>query len=250
MSQPEHVVLADAPALATDVAARTVAVLGAALEARDIAHLVVTGGSILDAVLAELADPARLDWSRVHVWWGDERFVDADSEDRNDQAVRVGFLEKIAFAPGKVHPVPSTSSGMSLDEAAAWYGQELDRAGGDRPFRTRGEAFFDVLLLGVGPDGHVASLFPRHPAQQLDGASAVAVVDSPKPPPLRVSLTWPVLNSSRHVGLLAAGEEKAEAVARAHEGIDPWEVPASSVRGLESTTWYLDESSATGLRKG
>ncbi|UQN30836.1 6-phosphogluconolactonase [Brachybacterium kimchii] len=234
---------------ADDVAAR----LAEAISARGEAHLVVTGGTIgtatADALPVAFVEH-EVDPAAVHVWWGDERFVDADSEDRNDQSVRVGFLEKIAFAPGKVHPVPSTSSGMSLDEAAAWYGQELDRAGGDRPFRTRGEAFFDVLLLGVGPDGHVASLFPRHPAQQLDGASAVAVVDSPKPPPLRVSLTWPVLNSARHVGLLAAGAEKADAVARAHRGIDPWEVPASSVRGLESTTWYLDESSATGLRKG
>ncbi|PWH05763.1 6-phosphogluconolactonase [Brachybacterium endophyticum] len=228
---------------ADDVAAH----LAEAISARGEAHLVVTGGTIGTATAEAL--PAafsehEVDPEAVHVWWGDERFVDAESEDRNHQAVRTGFLEKIAFASGKLHPIPSTSSGMSLDEAAAWYGQELDRAGGDRPFRTRGEAFFDVLLLGVGPDGHIASLFPRHPSQQLDGASAVAVVDSPKPPPLRISLTWPVLNSSRHVALLAAGEGKAQAVADAHRGIAPWEVPASSVRGLETTTWYLDAAAA------
>jgi glucose-6-phosphate dehydrogenase assembly protein OpcA len=228
---------------ADDVAAR----LAEAIAERGEAHLVVTGGTIGTATAEAL--PAafvehEVDAEAVHVWWGDERFVDAESEDRNDQSVRAGFLDKIEFSPARVHPVPSTASGMSLEEAAAWYGQELDRAGGDRPFRTRGEAFFDVLLLGVGPDGHVASLFPRHPAQQLDGASAVAVTDSPKPPPLRISLTWPVVNSARHVALLAAGEGKAEAVAHAHEGIDPWEVPASSVRGLESTTWYLDAAAA------
>ena len=87
-------------------------------------------------------------------------------------------------------------------------------AGGDQPFRTRGRAFFDVLWLGMGPDGHVASLFPEHPAQRTFGVSAVAVEDSPKPPPERISLTWPVLNSARHVGLLVAGADAVSAMLR------------------------------------
>ena len=116
--------------------------------------------------------------------------------------------------------------------------------GGDEPFRTRGRAFFDVLMLGVGPDGHIASLFPEHRDQRQVGASATGVTDSPKPPSERISLTWPVLNSSRHVALLVAGAEKAGAVRDGHRGIDPWKVPASAVRGLDSTTWFLDAAAA------
>ena len=161
--------------------------------------------------------------------------------------MRASFVEALGIPAHRVHPMPSTSSGMGLDDAAAWYGQQLDMAGGDVPFHTRGRAFFDVLLLGVGPDGHIASLFPEHPDQKETTLTASAVRDSPKPPPERITLTWPAVNSARHVVLLAAGAEKAEAVARAHADIDPWACPSSAVRGLESTTWYLDEDSASGL---
>ncbi len=162
--------------------------------------------------------------------------------------VRASLLDVLREEHGlparNVHVMPSPADGMSLEDAAAWYGQQLDQTGGDEPFRTRGQAFFDVLLLGVGPDGHIASLFPQHPAQEKVLGSAVAVTGSPKPPSQRISLTWPVLNSARHVALLVAGAEKAEAVRAAHDGVDPWEVPASAVRGLESTTWVLDEAAA------
>ena len=191
---------------------------------------------------------AGVDVSRLHIWWGDERFVDPDSSDRNEVGVRDPLLEPLQEAglPARnIHVMPSPADGMSLDDAAAWYGQQLDLSGGDEPFRTRGRAFFDVLMLGVGPDGHVASLFPEHPDQRQVGATAVAVTGSPKPPPERISLTWPVLNSARHVALLVAGEEKAAAVAAAHGPIEPWTVPASAVRGLHSTTWFLDRAAAS-----
>jgi glucose-6-phosphate dehydrogenase assembly protein OpcA len=248
--EPTDVVASDADSLVLRIAADVAAQVGSAIAERGEAQLVVTGGGlgtkVGNALASAFADRG-VDAGAVHVWWGDERFVEPGSTERNDEGIREGFLEAAGLDPAKVHRVPGTASGMSLEEAAAWYGQQLDQAGGDTPFRTRGLAFFDALLLGVGPDGHVASLFPEHPAQKDDGASAIAVTDSPKPPPERVSLTWPVLNSARHVLLLAAGAEKADAVARAHGEINPWEVPASSVRGLESTTWYLDEASAAGL---
>ena len=251
--EPTDRVLADAAAVAATAAEDAAARLREAQDERGTAHLVVTGGTV--GVLAANALPAALEAAGVslealHLWWGDERFVGPDDEDRNAVQVRAGLLEPLQAAglpERNVHLVPSTADGMSLSEAAAWYGQQLDAAGGDEPFRTRGRAFFDVLWLGVGPDAHVASLFPGHPAQASTSASAIPVEDSPKPPPLRVSLSWPVLNSSRHVGLLVAGAEKSEAVARAHGDIDPQQVPASSVRGLVSTTWFLDEAAASGL---
>ncbi|MFC7463797.1 6-phosphogluconolactonase [Brachybacterium sp. GCM10030252] len=246
-------VLEDASTVATAAAEAVASQLADALAQRQAAHLVVTGGSVgtkTAAALPGALSSAGADVSRLHIWWGDERFVDTDSSDRNEVAVRSSFLEPLQEAglPARnIHVMPSPADGMSLDEAAAWYGQQLDQAGGDEPFRTRGRAFFDVLLLGVGPDGHVASLFPEHPDQRQAGASAVAVTNSPKPPPERISLPWPVLNSSRHVAFLVAGGDKAEAVARAHGEIDPWPVPASAVRGLESTTWFLDSAAAEKL---
>ncbi len=248
---PQDVVVADAEAVARTAATATAEQLAAALEKRPVAHLVLTGGTV--GTLTAAAMPAALveagvDVARLHLWWGDERFVEPDSEERNEVGVRASLLDVLREEHGlparNVHVMPSPADGMSLEDAAAWYGQQLDQTGGDEPFRTRGQAFFDVLLLGVGPDGHIASLFPQHPAQEKVLGSAVAVTGSPKPPSQRISLTWPVLNSARHVALLVAGAEKADAVRAAHDGVDPWEVPASAVRGLESTTWVLDEAAA------
>ena len=249
--EPRDVVGPDADAVAAAAASATAAQLAAALTERPQAHLVLTGGTVgtkTAAALPEALLAAGVDCSRLHLWWGDERYVDPDSEERNEVGVRESLLAPLQDRAGlparQIHVMPSPADGMSLDDAAAWYGQQLDQMGGDEPFRTRGRAFFDVLLLGVGPDGHIASLFPEHPGQRRVSASATGVTDSPKPPPERISLTWPVLNSARHVALLVAGAEKAGAVRDGHRGIDPWSVPASAVRGLETTTWFLDEAAA------
>ncbi|MDN6329805.1 MAG: 6-phosphogluconolactonase [Brachybacterium sp.] len=249
--EPQDVVGPDADAVAAAAASAAAAQLAAALRERPQAHLVLTGGTVgtkTAAALPESLRAAGVDCSRLHLWWGDERYVDSDSAERNEVAVRESLLaplqEKAGLPARHVHVMPSPADGMSLEDAAAWYGQQLDQMGGDEPFRTRGRAFFDVLLLGVGPDGHIASLFPEHPGQRRVRASATGVTDSPKPPPERISLTWPVLNSARHVALLVAGAEKAGAVRDGHGQIDPWLVPASAVRGLQTTTWYLDEAAA------
>ncbi|HLQ81706.1 MAG TPA: 6-phosphogluconolactonase, partial [Brachybacterium sp.] len=213
--EPRDVVGPDADAVAAAAATATAAQLATALEERPQAHLVLTGGTVgtrTAAALPEALDAAGVDCSRLHLWWGDERYVEPDSEERNEVGVRetlLAPLQERGLPARHIHVMPSPADGMSLDDAAAWYGQQLDQMGGDEPFRTRGRAFFDVLLLGVGPDGHIASLFPEHPGQRRVSASATGVTDSPKPPPERISLTWPVLNSARHVALLVAGAEKA-----------------------------------------
>ena len=252
--EPRDVVSTDADGVAAAAATAAARQLVVALEERPLAHLVLTGGTVGTTTAAALPGAllaAGVDVTRLHLWWGDERFVDPDSAERNEVAVRTALLEELRRKAGlperNIHVMPSPADGMSLEEAAAWYGQHLDQMGGDEPFRTRGQAFFDVLLLGVGPDAHVASLFPQHPDQRQVTSSAVAVTDSPKPPAERISLTWPVLNSARHVALLVAGQEKAAAVRAAHGTIDPWEVPASAVRGLETTTWFLDTAAASEL---
>ena len=149
---------------------------------------------------------SEVDWGRVVLWWGDERFVAPDSPDRNAGQARAAFADRLAFDPAKVHEVPSTADSSSVEDAAAAYSAQL---------REHGAGSFEVLMLGVGPDGHVASLFPGSPQLDADDQVAVGVTASPKPPPERVSLTFGALNRSRSVWFLVSGEGKAGAVARA-----------------------------------
>lgn len=170
-----------------------------------VPSVVLTGGRIADTIHRAVADRAarvEVDWSRVDWWWGDERFVAADSPDRNEGQVRRALLDHVGVDPDRVHAMPSPDGGLDLEDAARAHGQELLEFG---PVR------FDLTMLGLGPDGHVASLFPGHPA--LDRIGLVAgVVDSPKPPPERITFTVPTLNRSARTWLLASGPEKAAAV--------------------------------------
>ncbi len=244
MSTPEVVRFPDAPTLARATADRVVGVLQAALERGD-AHLVVTGGGILEKVLAELARPDALDWSHVHVWWGDERYVPSDSDDRNDRPAMSLLFDQVPVDPARLHRMPAADAGFGDDvEAAAdSYAAELAAAapeGADVPV-------FDVILLGVGPDGHCASLFPGRPGTRVLDASVIAVHDSPKPPPTRLSLTFPALDAADQVWFVASGEGKAEAVARAVGGAPREEVPSAGPRGRSGTVWLVDEDAASQL---
>lgn len=242
-SEPEVVVEADADQLAANTSARATVALAAAVEARGVAHLVITGGGILEAVLAAMAEPTGLDWSRVHVWWGDERYVPADSDDRNELPARAELLDHVPVAADHVHPMPTSDAGFAtVEDAAAAYAAELSgfAAEGDVPH-------FDVVLLGIGPDGHCASLFPGHPGTRITDRPVIGVHDSPKPPPTRVSLTFPALDAANEVWVIASGDGKADAAARALGGADRFDVPSAGPRGRERTLWLLDEAAASKL---
>jgi len=186
-----------------------------------------------------MGSSSEVDWSRVVVWWGDERFVAAGSDGRNARQARAGFLDVLPFDPAKVHEIPSTDHAASVEEAATAYSAQM---------REHGAGSLEVLMLGMGPDGHVASLFPGHPQLDVDDRVAVGVTDSPKPPPERVSLTFAALNRSRSVWFLVSGEEKAGAVARALDpATDVHEIPAAGVTGELETIWFLDRASASQL---
>ena len=172
-------------------------------------QIVLTGGTIAETLhreLARLSPGAGVDWANVVVWWGDERFVEASSPDRNARQAREALLDQVGTDPANVHEIPSSSEVGSAEEAAAAYAETL---------RRHGQGDFTVLMLGIGPDAHVASLFPHHPALGREDEATVAVHDSPKPPPDRVSLTYPTLNRAEEVWFLASGEGKAQAVAAA-----------------------------------
>ena len=236
MSSPRIEVHDDAAALASAVAGALVSRLAAAqAEGRD-PHVALTGGSIAGAIHHEVAGvPSDIDWSKVDFWWGDERFVPRDSSDRNAGAARAAFLDPVGVDPSRVHEVGSSDDFATVAEAADAYGREI---------RIHGTGAFEVVMLGVGPDGHVASLFPGHTTLDVEDEIAVPVPDSPKPPLERVSLTFAALNRTRATWLVVSGAEKADAVAKALAGGD---VPAARVGGTEETVWFLDRAAASAL---
>jgi 6-phosphogluconolactonase len=244
MTAPEIVVRPDAGALARTVAEQLVARLAAAQATTGTASVVLTGGGVGIAVLEQVAALASgVDWSAVDVWWGDERFVPAGDDDRNEKAARRALLDVVGVPDERVHAMPPSDGPFAEPEdAAAWYAGELAAAaepGRDLPR-------FDVLLLGIGPEGHTASIFPESPAAH-DERPVFAVRDCPKPPPTRVSLGFTAINTADEVWLVIAGEEKAPAVARAVAGASPVELPAAGVHGVRSTRWLLDAAAATQL---
>jgi 6-phosphogluconolactonase len=246
---PEVVVAEAGDELATSTAARVITLLGGAVQARSEAHLVVTGGGILEQVLGAIAaapDRDAVDWSRVHVWWGDERYVPADSDDRNDRPALALLFDHVAVDPARLHRMPASDAGFGDDvEAAAdSYAAELVAAGpGDGAVPA-----FDVILLGLGPDGHCASLFPGHPGTRVLDAAVIGVHDSPKPPPTRLSLTFPALDAAREIWFIASGDGKAHAVAQALGGASREQVPSAGPRGRERTLWLIDRAAAAEIR--
>ncbi|MEO7752521.1 MAG: 6-phosphogluconolactonase [Terracoccus sp.] len=239
---PEVSVADDKTSLAADIAERLVGAAEAALAERGRCHLVMTGGSMGSALIAALAerdDRARVDWAQVDIWWGDERYLPAGDPDRNDTQNDEAGLSGLGLDQARVHRIAGPDTSGSAEESADTYSAEV---------RGDGSGAFDVVILGVGPDGHVASLFPHHPAQRTTDAIAIAVHDSPKPPPDRVSLTFECLERSREVWFVVAGSDKAEAVAAAlTPGADRWDVPASGPRGSDATRWLLDADAAARL---
>lgn len=240
------VVLPDADALARSTASRLLLALVDAQSQHSPVHIVLTGGGAGTATLAAAAvDPLAelVDWSAVHLWWGDERFLPTGDPERNETGARAALIDPLGdrLPVDHVHPVPGPGPATpDADSAARAYGAEL------AAWAPAGEQLprFDVLLLGVGPDAHVASLFPGLSGPRVADALVVGVHDSPKPPPLRVSLTFPAIRTAAQVWLVAAGAEKAAAVASALRGAAPEQVPAAGAVGREQTLWLLDAAAA------
>jgi 6-phosphogluconolactonase len=225
------------------VAARFLTKLVDLLEERDQVHVALTGGTAgTDVLRAVAASPMRdgIDWTRVQFWWGDERFVPKDDPDRNERQAREALLSSLPTPEENIHPFPASDEVPDLDEAAAVYAAELKRAANGDALAPR----FDITFLGVGPDGHIASLFPG--GNGHDGPTPViGVRNAPKPPPNRLSLTLPVLNSSVRVWMVLAGAEKASALGLALAGVSPNEVPAAGVQGRKRTVYFVDQAAAS-----
>jgi len=245
------VVHADDATVAQAVAARLVTRIVDVQAARGFASVVLTGGSIVNHSLAAVAGSAlrdTVDWARLDLWWGDERFLPEGDPDRNETQARTALLDSVALDPRRVHPMPARSATLRRPEdAAAAYARLLRDA--SRPEDHGPVPTFDLVVLGIGPDGHVASLFPEHPALYADGA-VVGVRGAPKPPPERVTLTLESINAARQVWLVATGEGKAKAVRMALSGAGPVQIPAAGVAGRSQTLWLLDRAAASALPRG
>lgn len=213
---------ADAPELVTATASEIFEFISTALTAKKICHVALTGGTLgtdlAQALVARLNSTG--DLSGLHLWLSDERFVDAGSPLRN-----IGMLRDLTNKTIVVHPVLSNDSGKTVVDAATNYQKDLN------------EVVLDLCVLGLGPDGHVASLFPNQ-WDFKDQSKVVAIINSPKPPSQRVSLSMSFINQSEQVWIVAAGDSKATAVTQVLES-DP-KIPASYVEGRQLTRLIVD----------
>ncbi|WP_066950196.1 6-phosphogluconolactonase [Streptomyces lushanensis] len=253
MSAPQVVVHRDKELMAQAAAARLITKVVDAQAARGSASVVLTGGRNGNGLLAALsAAPARdaIDWTRLDLWWGDERFLPEGDPERNITQAREALLDSVPLDPSRVHAMLASDGpyGSDVEAAAAAYATEL--AAASRPEDHGPVPTFDVLMLGVGPDTHVASLFPELPGVRETERTVVAVHGAPKPPPTRISLTLPAIRAAHEVWLLAAGEDKAKAAEIALSGAGEIQAPAAGAYGRSRTLWLLDAAAASGLPRG
>ncbi len=244
------VVFDDRRSLVAGVAERFVDLLAGLLVVKSVAHVALTGGTVGAEILAAIGSSPRtgsVDWNRVEFWWGDERWLPAGDPERNDTLADLGLLDRLvaegALDPARIHRMPASDGPFDLDGAAEHYAEELAR----HAPTGAGVPQFDLVFLGVGPDGHVASLFPGRDGIRVTVPTVIPVRESPKPPPERLSLTLPAINSADRVWLCLAGGDKAAALGLALAGANPGEVPAAGVAGRTRTVFFVDRDAATAV---
>lgn len=250
MPAADIAVHANPDVLAAAVAARLVTKLVDLQASGTTPKIVLTGGGTGIAVLEQLrASVARdaVDWGKVEFYWGDERFVPPDDPERNEKQAREALLDHVPVDPAKVFPMGAdTGSGPTGAEAAAEAYAEILRQAA-RPEDHGPVPSFDVLMLGMGGEGHTASVFPHSPAVYETERTVVAVHGCPKPPPTRVSLTLPAIRRAAEVWIMTTGESKAAAVAMALGGAGEVAIPVAGAQGRRRTRWLLDRAAAAKL---
>ncbi len=242
--EPRVHIHADKPTLASAVASRFIAKVIDLVDEFGEANVVLTGGTMGEAVMVAIREsPAaeRVAWGRVNIWWGDERWLPSGDPERNETIARRALLDHVPINPERVHAMPASDAGLSLDDAAAQYAATIAAASPSHLALPP----FDIVFLGVGPDGHVASLFPGAPGVRERDALVIPVRNSPKLPPERLSLTFPVINSAARVWMVLAGTDKASALGLALAGASVDEVPVAGVRARRTTIFWVDQDAAS-----
>jgi 6-phosphogluconolactonase len=238
-SQVQLEILADPEALARRVADWLLAISTARV---GVFTLALSGGGTPRRLYELLSGPPYHDvfpWNRTHLFWGDERFVPRNDESSNYRMVREAMLSRAPIPAANIHPVQT--EGLTPDAAASDYQRELKSFyGAERLDRAR--PLFDVTLLGLGPDGHTASLFPGTAVLEERERWVAAVVG---PKPARITLTYPALESSRHVAFLVAGKDKREILSR-FQRREPT-LPAARLRPIGTLHLFADIAAAQDL---
>lgn len=233
----------DKAALAGSVAARFITKIIDVLDDLGEANVCLTGGTMGAAVLEAInSSPARdsVDWNRITFWWGDERYLPVGDPERNDTQSRAALLNHLTLDAAQIKSMPAPGEQADIEQAARYYEQQLAEAANDGGRYPR----FDITFLGVGPDGHIASLFPDHDAIHEIERTVVAETNSPKPPPQRLTLTLPVINASDRIWLVLAGSDKASALGLALAGANINDVPAAGAEGRRRTVFFVDKQAA------
>lgn len=236
-----HCVFPDAERLAAAATARWIALCHTALAARGVFHVALSGGSTpkrLYQWLARSDQQAVIDWTRVQLWFGDERAVPPEHADSNYRMVRETLLDHIAIPPQNVHRMQADPTRIEQD--AADYAAQLRQL----PQDDTGMPVFDLMLLGIGPDGHTCSLFPDTPILR-ERARSVAAVYVPRLDSWRLSLTYPVLDAARQLLFLVAGPDKASMLRQVCRGEAA--VPVQDIHPRGEVEWYLDAAAAAEL---
>ena len=222
----------DSASVAKAVAEDLYSFVSTQLASKERVDIALTGGTVGIASLAASSnlDFNALDLSRLHIWWGDERYVEAESPDRNAKQANDAWLKKLNIPSSNIHQFPALAEGVSVEDAAKAFNSFFEATG----------ISFDLMLMGMGPDGHIASLFPGRNAGDSN-LGVVAEPNSPKFPPERLSFSYRVINSARQIWFTVAGSDKAESVSVVF-GDNPEQLPAGRVSGKEKTVWYIDQT--------
>lgn len=223
--------------VALQAAREIIETLEPVLAKHGIANIALTGGTagiLTLATLAEQPDLERLDLRKVHFWWGDERYVELASPDRNAVQARQALFAKIALSESNIHEFPASDNSSDLLGAREMFVEQITQHFG------KALPAFDLVILGMGPDGHIASLFPGHELLS-DGQVIVAESNSPKPPAERLSLSYSVINASAKIVFVVSGLDKSEAISQVHT-IENCELPAAKISALGETIWFVDQA--------
>ncbi|PSR85002.1 6-phosphogluconolactonase [Actinidia chinensis var. chinensis] len=238
--------------LSTDLAAYVAELSEVSVKERGVFTIALSGGSLIGLMgkLCEAPYNKTVDWAKWYIFWADERVVAKSHSDSNYKLAKDALLTKVPIVPSHVH---SINDSVSAEQAAKDYEfiiRQLVKTRVISVSETSDCPKFDLVLLGMGPDGHVASLFPNHSVLNEKDEWVTFITDSPKPPPERITFTMPVINSASDVAVVATGIGKAKAVHSAINNVGPdcLSLPARMVQPTNGKlVWFLDKAAASKL---
>lgn len=238
--------------LCTDLADYIAELSEVSVKERGVFAIALSGGSLISLMgkLCEAPYNKTVDWAKWYIFWADERVVAKNHADSNYKLGKDGLLSKVPVVPSHVHSINDTVSAEKAAEDYEFVIRQLVRTRVISVSDISDCPKFDLILLGMGPDGHVASLFPGHSVLDEKEQWVTFITDSPKPPPERITFTLPVINSASNVAVVVTGGSKADAVHLVVDDVEPDcpSLPAKMVQPTKGNlVWFLDKAAASKL---